>query len=230
MRRAAPETLRIKDAPMSDVTISGAGLRVMKLLVGNAPKSVSELVRATGVTRTAVTEQLSELVSAGLVERSTHRVPSRGRPRHLYKSTESALLKLYSNKQPLLVPAIWAAIREIGGEELAIEVLERVSEVAIEHYNAQITAKKAPERVRQFVDLVANEGAMLEAVGNGDGHLTIYRRSCPFANMLDEHRSVCHIDRAVLRAVAGREIHQIACRHDGAPCCAFQVVNGSNGR
>lgn len=214
---------------MPDATISAAGLRVMKLLVGSPPHTVSDLIRATGVTRTAVTEQLSELVTAGFVERSMQRLPSRGRPRHLYKATEAALLLLFATRQPLIVPAIWRAIREVGGEELAVKVLKRTSRAMVEHYNAQITAKKMPDRVRQFVDLLSAEGSLLEAVENGDGHWTLYRRSCPFVSMLDQHRSVCLIDKAVLSAVAGRDVQQVACRHAGDPCCAFQIANGAAG-
>ena len=95
---------------MSHVTISTAGLRVMKLLVGNPPQTISELIRAAGVTRTAVTEQLNELVAAGFVERDTERLPGRGRPRHLYKATQAALVLLFASNQRLVVPAIWKAM------------------------------------------------------------------------------------------------------------------------
>ena len=54
---------------MPDAIISAAGLRIVKLLVGNPPQTVSDLIGATRVTRTAVTEQLNELVAAGYVER-----------------------------------------------------------------------------------------------------------------------------------------------------------------
>lgn len=52
----------------------------MKLLVGNPPQTITDLIRAAGVTRTAVTEQLNELVAAGFVERSMERLSGRGRP------------------------------------------------------------------------------------------------------------------------------------------------------
>ena len=68
---------------MVHATVTPAGLRVVKLLVGNPPQSIADLMDATGVTRTAVTEQLNELVAAGFVERRTERVAGRGRPRHL---------------------------------------------------------------------------------------------------------------------------------------------------
>ena len=100
---------------MPEPTISSAGLRIVKLLVGNNPQTVSDLIRATGVTRTAVTEQLNELVTSGFVERNIERLLGRGRPRHVYSANQSALLLLFPNSPNLLVPAIWNAIDEVGG-------------------------------------------------------------------------------------------------------------------
>ena len=208
---------------MSDATLSAAGLRVMKLLVGNPPQTISDLIRATGVTRTAVAEQLNELLAAGFVERSTERLPGRGRPRHLYKATHAALVLLFAGNQRLVVPAIWRAIREIGGENMARKVLKRVSRTLAEHYNGQITAKRPSERLRQFIGLLTAEGGLIEVVENGDGQLVLYKRSCPFLSMVDEERSVCYIDQEMLSAVVGRPVRQTACRHEGDPCCTFEI-------
>jgi len=208
---------------MPDASISAAGLRVMKLLVGNPPQTVSNLIEATGVTRTAVTEQLNELVAAGFVERSTQRLTGRGRPRHLYQATHTALALLFAGNQRLVVPAIWRAIRELGGEELARKVLKRVSRALAEHYNDKITAKRAPERLRQFINLLTAEGSLIEAVENDEGRLVLYKRSCPFISMVDQQRSVCYIDQEMLSAVVGRSVRQTACRHEGAPCCTFEI-------
>jgi DeoR family transcriptional regulator, suf operon transcriptional repressor len=210
---------------MPDATISAAGLRVMKLLVGNAPQAVSDLIRATGVTRTAVTEQLNELAAAGFVERATERLSGRGRPRHLYKATDAALVALFASNQRLVVPAIWRAIGELGGEELVNKVLKLVGRALADHYNGKITAKKPQERLRQFMALLTAEGGLIEAVEDDDGQLVLYKRSCPFISMVDERRGVCHIDQEVLNAVVGRPVRQTACRHDGAPCCTFEIVD-----
>jgi DeoR family transcriptional regulator, suf operon transcriptional repressor len=209
---------------MSHVTISTAGLRVMKLLVGNPPQTVSELIRAAGVTRTAVTEQLNELVAAGFVERNTERLPGRGRPRHLYKATQAALLLLFANNQRLVVPAIWQAIRESGGDSLTKTILQQVSQSLAEHYSSKLTARKPEERLRQFIDLLMAEGGLIEAVEGDDGRLIIYKRSCPFISMVDSDRNVCHIDEEMMTAVVGRPVHKTSCRHQGAPCCTFEVV------
>jgi len=210
---------------MHRVSISTAGLRIMKLLVGNEPQTIADLTGAAGVTRTAVTEQLSELVASGFVERAPQRRHGRGRPRHLYQATSAALLLLFAGNQRLVVPAIRQAIRALGGEELNQKVLKRVSRALADHYNNQITAKKPRERLRKYIDLLMAEGALIEVVENGDGHLKLYKRTCPFISMIDQERTVCRIDQEMLRAVVGRPVRQTACRHDGDPCCAFELVD-----
>jgi DeoR family transcriptional regulator, suf operon transcriptional repressor len=199
-------------------------MRIVKLLVGNPPQTVVDLIRATGVTRTAVTEQLNELVAMGFIERSKDRLGGRGRPRHLYKATHAALALLFSNNQRLLVPAIWKSLYELAGEELTQRILKQVSRQLAEHYSRKITAKKPKERLRQFVDILVAEGGLLEVIEDDDGQMLLYRRSCPFISMLDAQRSVCHIDQEMLNAVVGRPVRRVSCRHDGAPCCRFEIA------
>ncbi len=207
---------------MADATVSSAGLRIVKLLVGNPPQTVSDLIRATGVTRTAVTEQLNELSMAGFVERSTERLPGRGRPRHLYKSTDAALVLLFASNQRLVVPAIWKAVSDIGGDELINKLLKKVGRILAEHYNSKVTAKRPVDRFRQFMDVLTEEGGLLEAVQE-NGQLILYKRSCPFISMVDDKRSICSVDLEMMSQVVGAPVRRTACRHDGDPCCKFEI-------
>ena len=210
---------------LPDAIISAAGLRVIKLLVGNPPQTINDLVRVTGVTRTAVTEQLNELVTAGLVERGMERLRGRGRPRHLFSATPSALILLFASNQRLVVPAIWQAVAELGGTEMSHKVLTRVSQILAEHYKAKIAATEPKERLEQFIDLLRAEGGLLELRTEG-GRLAMYKRSCPFISMFDDARNVCCVDLDMISEVVGVPVRQSACRHDGAPCCVFELDNG----
>ena len=209
---------------MTDATISSAGLRIVKLLVGNPPQTVADLIKVIGVTRTAVTEQLNELVAAGFVERSVERLPGRGRPRHLYKATHAALLLLFANNQRLVIPAIWKAIDELGGDELMQNVLQRVSRQLADYYNTKVTAKKPVERLRQMIGLLSEEGGLVEAVQGEEGQLVLCKRSCPFISLTDEKRSICCVDLEMMNTVVGRPVRRTACRHEGAACCTFELV------
>jgi predicted ArsR family transcriptional regulator len=207
---------------MAEATVSAAGLKIVKLLVGNPPHSVSDLIRATGVTRTAVTEQLNELVTAGFVEQSAERLLGRGRPRYLYKATNEAMELLFSSSQRQVVPAIWKALDEIGGGELKNKVLKKVSRNLAELYNKKITAKKPEDRLRQLMAIFIEEGGILESMEE-DGQLVVYKRSCPFITMIDENRTICTVDLDMMSQVVGRPVLRTACRHEGDPCCKIEI-------
>ena len=212
---------------MSQTTVSGAGLRVVKLLVGTEPKTIADLIKATGVTRTAVTEQLNELVTAGLVARTIERLPGRGRPRHRYEATDAALLLLFADNRRLLVPALWKAIDDIGGEKFTKKVLKRVGKAMAEHYKKQIKARTPRGRLRQLIRLLREEGGLLDVESDGKGSLRIHKRSCPFFSMYEETQNVCTVDREMMSLVVGARVKRTACRHDGDPCCTFELAKKS---
>jgi predicted ArsR family transcriptional regulator len=199
-------------------------MRIARLLVGNRPLTVADIMNAAGVTRTAVTEQLNDLVAGGFVERSIERLPGRGRPRHLYSATNAALLLLFASNQRLLVPAIWKAIDELGGRDLMRKVLRRVTQQMVEHYRPRISAKTPAERLRQMTQLLTSEGHLVEIVEDDQGTLVMRKRSCPFISMFEEMRAVCDVDLELMSGVVGAPVKRTACRHDGAPCCTFELA------
>jgi len=209
---------------MSQVSVSDAGMRVVKLLVGKPPKTMADLIEATGVTRTAVTEQLNDLVAAGLVARSVERTCSRGRPRHRYEATDAALLLLFADNRRLLVPALWKAIHEIGGEKFTRKVLKRVGKSMAEHYKGRVKGRTPRARLRQFMELLREEGVLLDVDGNGKGGLRIHKRSCPFFSMYEETQNVCAVDREMMSLVVGAKVNRTGCRHEGDPCCTFELA------
>lgn len=215
---------------MADATVTAAGMRVIRLLVGHAPRTVGELIEETGVTRTAVTEQLNELAAAGFVERTIERLPGRGRPRHRFAVTPAAMVLLFANNQQLVVPAIWKAVHEIGGEKLMQRIRHSVSRSLATYYRAKITASDPKKRLDQFTKILEQEGGLVDLVAK-DGHVTITKRSCAFISMFEDHRHVCEIDLELIAAIAGCPVRLTACRHDGSPCCQFDIdtraVNGS---
>jgi predicted ArsR family transcriptional regulator len=209
---------------MPEATISPAAMRIVKLLVGKPPLTVAQMIDDAGVTRTAITEQLNELVAGGFVERTIQRLPGRGRPRHLFSATSAALLLLFASNQRLVVPAIWKAIDEIGGRDLIGKVLRRVTGQMVAHYRPLISGETPQERLRQLTQLLTDEGHLVEIAEDGQGTLTMRKRSCPFISMFEEMRTVCDVDLDVMSAVVGARVERTSCRHDGAPCCTFELA------
>ena len=209
---------------MSQILVTDAGMRVVKLLVGNPPKTMADLIEATGVTRTAVTEQLSELVAAGLVARTVERTSGRGRPRHRYAATDAALLLLFADNRRLLVPALWKAIGEVGGKQFTRKVLKRVGKSMAEHYKSRVKGRTPRARLRQLMELLREEGVLLDVVSDGKRGLRIHKRSCPFFSMYEETQNVCAVDSEMMSLVVGARVKRTACRHEGDPCCTFELA------
>jgi DeoR family transcriptional regulator, suf operon transcriptional repressor len=207
---------------MADAIISASGMRIIRLLVGNPPQTITDLIDSLDVTRTAVTEQLRELVRSGFLERQTLRPSGRGRPQYLYKATQSASLILYAQNQCMVVPAIWKALDDLGGDDLLRKVLKIISKTLAEHYLAKITAKKPEERLRQLMKLLKAEGGLAEAAVER-GNLVLRKRSCPFLRLIDEKRTICCVDQEMMSQAVGKPVRRTACRHDGAPCCTFEI-------
>lgn len=216
-----------RTAQMVDINLSPASMRVVKLLVGNTPKSVADLIRELKVTRTAVTEQLNELVAAGLVERHMQRLTGRGRPRHVYSATPGALLLLLSKNQEVVLPNIWRALSEVGGPKLVGQVIQQVSRTLAQHYLKQMSATTSSERVLQLIELLREEGVLVEIQEEASRYI-IRQRSCPYIMMYEENRAACLLDQQTFAQVLGGPVRQVACRHDGAPCCVFEVTKENN--
>jgi len=214
---------------MVDPMVSPAGMRVIRLLVGKPPQTVADLVKAVGVTRTAITDQLNELAAAGLVEREAQRLKGRGRPRHVYRTTSDCLPLLFANSKNLLVPAIWKAIEAIGEETLTRKVVQRVSSELANHYKRKITARSPEGRLRQLCKLLCEEGGLMEAVRR-NGKLQMRKRSCPFIGMIDSKRTVCCVDLEMMTKVVGRPVRLVACRHEGDPCCVVEIASDKQSR
>ena len=207
---------------MSASFVTSAATRIARFLVGNPPMTVSDLVKASGITRTAVSEQLNELVAAGYVKRTIARSSGRGRPRNLYSITSAALVDLFKGNEHIVIPAIWKVLEGIGGNELLQQTLERLAEALANHYRSRITAKTPEERLRQLADLLQEDGEVAEV--DSKKKSLLQKKSCGFFCMIDPpHRNVCRLDEKMLGMVVGQPIQRTACRHEGAPCCCFEI-------
>ncbi len=194
---------------------------MIRLLVGRPPQHIAELVAAAGVTRTAVTEQLNELVDAGFVRRTLERT-GRGRPRYRYEATDAALAALFANNQRLLAPALLRALTEIGGPELSHSVLDRVSQTLAEHYNGRINSTQPHERLRELAQILQDEGVLVD-FEESDGRYVLHERTCPYIDMIDQDRAVCAVEQRMMEQVTGVPIKAVACRLDGCPGCTFEL-------
>lgn len=197
---------------MADTTVTPAAMRILRALVGRPPQSMAALIEATGVTRTAVTEQLQDLMAAGFVHRTSQRL-GRGRPRYLYTASRRALRELFSTQQRLLAPALLQAVLEVTGPETTQRVLEQVVRVLADHYREKIDAAEPAQRLQQLAGLLDGEGVVVDFVEDESGPV-LHERTCPYLDLIDEQRTICGLEVRMFSQVVDSPIELAACRLD----------------
>ncbi|MDR0337248.1 MAG: MarR family transcriptional regulator [Planctomycetaceae bacterium] len=202
--------------------VSGAGLRIVRLLVGKPPQTITELVKALNVTRTAVTEQVNELVAIGFLEQKIEHNGGRGRPRYLFSATDLAMRKLFEGLHDLVVPSAWRSIRERLGDQILNQISCDVAADIADFYIRKLTASSPKERVHEFAAFLVRNGRLLEC-RESNGNIEMKKYNCPFISMIEETRTVCHIDRLCMQLLLGQgaSVEQLENRLDGHLCCKF---------
>ncbi len=79
------------------------------------------------------------------------------------------------------------------------------------------------------MELLKAEGHVVEMTENAQGHLVLRKRSCGFIGMFEENRTICGVDLEMISAIVEAPVRRAACRHDGDPCCTFEVAS-QNGK
>ena len=202
--------------------ISEAGMRVMRLLIGHPPQQMNDLIRKTGVTRTAITEQINELIEAGFVKQTIERFQGRGRPRFLYSATPLALKQLFEGNQDVVVPSTWKAIRRYCNPETVMKICNDVAQDIADQFNSRIQSTDPKERMRKFYDLICEAPRLVQIADSGN-EVSVSKLSCPFISMQDESGTICMIDELTMLKIIGTGVRRTAYRHENDTCCTFTV-------
>lgn len=207
---------------MAEPYVSLAALRIIKLLVGQPPRTVADLIDATGVTRTAVTEQLNELVAGGFVEKTTEPASGRGRPKNLYEATQDAHVVLMANRDSYLGGMVWRAVDRISDKKLVNKLVEEVSTEVASRYSDKITGNTPQARLKQITELFRKDGVLID-VETRKGKIIVNKRNCQFVGWSDPSRIACRVDLAAVEKLVGVPAKQVAHREEGDSCCSFQI-------
>ena len=183
---------------------------------------MNDLIRKTGVTRTAITEQINELLEAGFVEQTIERFEGRGRPRFLYSATPLAQKQLFTGNQDIVVPAIWKAVRRYCSPDTVMEICQNVAQDIADPFNRRIESTDPKERMRQFYHLTCGTERLVQLTDNGR-EVSVSKLSCPFISMQDESGTICMIDQLAMKKIVGSNVQRTSYRYQGDTCCTYTV-------
>lgn len=207
---------------MSHPRISAAGMRILRLLIGHPPRTMNELIEATGVTRTAITEQINDLLNQGFIRQTLERLPGRGRPRFLYTATELAQKRLFEGNQNVVFQAVWESLKKHCSPEVTKSVYNDIAQKIADQFNAKIRSQEPAERLREFYELASGKPRLLKIVEKDD-FIAVSKLSCPFITMYEETGAICAIDALAMEKIVQGDVQRTAYRYNDASCCSFCV-------
>ena len=204
-------------------THSAAAMRIIDKLAGQPPQTITELMNALQVTRTAITDQLDELAKQGVVQRVSEPRDSRGRPKFRYSLAPKSHSRIFPGNQGSVIYAIWRGIWEIGGKELQMEVVEHAVELLRKFFEDKIKGKTPLERFLEVMTVTAVDGR-IRVQQNPDGSCDVWRYICELDCLEDTNSRLCDLHVVFIEKVTGGKVIHVESRHEGAPCCRFRLL------
>lgn len=185
--------------------------------------TAEQLARASYLSIAAVRMHLYSLESDGFV-RHTRRRDGPGRPTHVFRLTPPGE-ELFPQGYAAVAMALLAALET--HPDCKIQVLDLLARQQESQAQAAVRAPDFEGRVEQLAALQERQGffPLWEVTSESDWQVTL--RHCPFIRVAREHREFCEIERRVIETTVRQgAVRTVGSRVDGAPTCAFRVVQG----
>lgn len=183
------------------------------------PIGVAEMASQLGVTPTAVRQRLGRLMARGLVCRDPIR-GNRGRPKHTYRLTDDGRRQTGTNFTDLAL-ALWREFSALGDKQLQEKLLRRLAKGLAAEYADEIQGTTLSERVESLAELMRQREVPVSVTFDGQLPVLV-AHACPYADLADEDRSICSMERMLFTELLGRDVELSACRLDGNDSCRFR--------
>ena len=198
-----------------------------------AGTSILDLAEKLSVTDTAVRQRLTRLMDRGMVERFAVR-EGRGRPKHVYRLTESGQRASGANLDDLAV-ALWQELVCLEDKELRESLLRRVVARLVVRYQPEVHGASPEQRLKSVVELFNRRGipfafereSMTRDAGGSTsvvaGRLVVL--GCPYPGLRDDQRLVCRMEQMLFQGLIGVPMEDVTDGH-GHGCCSFVPLQG----
>jgi len=202
--------------------IQEADRRMLRYLRANRSATVSQLLAATGVSRSAIRQRLVRLQALGLIWREPVR-RGRGRPFFVYRLTREAEQQ-FGWLLPELAAGLWLLLSEQADQQARQQLTDRLAKRLARPIRAKIGMSVGLSRLRSFVSLLNSQGLEVELDLSGPCPV-IRQHDCPFGALPIEAPDVCKLSQTIVSSVLGSEVAICCCRAvDQQACwCEYRV-------
>lgn len=188
-----------------------------------AGATIEELVRALGITRTAVRQHLASLVHDGFVAQGEER-PSGGRPGRLYVLTDEGrevFPRRYSWFARLLLEAM---AQEHGAAGLRTRFGRIAATVVAQLPHRPPASAGRREKVEALAALLDQLGYDARRVKDVGGAPAIEADNCVFHEIAMRDHAICQFDLALMSSYTGCRVELHECMAKGGHVCRFRFL------
>jgi len=202
-------------------TLPATRREVLDLLKKRGELGADQLAAATGLTVSAVRQQLAALQKDGLVG-FTQRRTGAGRPRHLYRLTGAAE-GLYPRAYAELTNELLDYVGE-AQPELLDDIFRRRRQRRIDNALIRMEGKDFAGKVNELTAILDEDGYLAEALAQPDGSFMIVEHNCAILGIALRYGQACGTELDFIRTIlpearVDRTSHMI----QGAPNCSYVV-------
>jgi predicted ArsR family transcriptional regulator len=193
--------------------------RILELLKRRGPLSANDLSRSLSLTTVTVRHHLEALIAGGLVgEPSPRSRAGPGRPELTYSITAKAEASLPRNDGELCACLMQALSQRLPPEQLR-QVLQDAGRSLGSREGLGPEARPA-RRLTQAQAFLERRGYFPEW-DPGSSRLTLFH--CPYLEIAQASREVCHFDRALLEALLSAPVEILTRIADDDHSCTVAV-------
>ena len=194
--------------------------RIIDLLLRRGRMTIAQLVDATGVTTTAIRQQVDRLVSEGWLVRQRRR-GGPGRPAHVLSVAGQTKRLFGQQSDDLARMIVEETIRQIGSEAARCVLRSVGRRIASLSYD-QVGSGPMVERLRNLAGVMERRGMLVEA-GETERGMSLTMFTCPYPELAEQHREICDMEREAVSELMGGQVELQQCMQDGHRCCEFSM-------
>ena len=182
----------------------------------------ASLAAHAGVSYEAVRQQVSVLVTEGLVARRPAPAGGRGRPAARYVLTPAGDHYFAKRYDDLAVELIDAAAGVLGPEALR-RLLESLTDARVETWAPRLAGLSVDERLEALREIYLDDDPFTAVEVFDDGPRLI-ERNCPFLNVAARRPALCSVTVSTLTRLLGAEVVREERFQAGDGRCVFRVL------
>lgn len=193
---------------------------VLSVMQRRGNVTIKDLEEALNVTANAVRQQLTALLSEGLISQQAENI-GRGRPKHVYGLTVKGR-SLLSNHSDEFTNSLLREILVSDGPEKVQDLMGRMSRRLAAQYERALADLPSDERATKLTELLNAKGIMTEITFEEDS-IVFHEYTCPYYELAREHRAVCDMEEEMIAHAMNRPVELVSCSLDGHHGCQFRI-------